>query len=153
MFDLEKEIKKWRNSLRKHEALEDGYVSELESHLRDEIENLIKQNQSEEEAFSKAVKTFGKIQPIGGEYFKTDTRKRTGRPPWQSPYWMPDLLWNYFKIALRRIRRQKGYSFINIAGLSIGLACCMLIFFWVQHELSFDRFHENTNFIFVSRVL
>ncbi|MGD2294289.1 MAG: ABC transporter permease [Candidatus Aminicenantes bacterium] len=148
MFDLEKEIKKWLKSVRKNEALEDGYVTELESHLRDEIENLINQDLSEEEAFSKAVKTLGKIQPIGGEYFKTDTRKRTGRPPWQSQKWMPDLLWNYFKIALRRIRRQKGYSFINITGLTIGLTCCILIFFWVQHELSFDRFHKKTKQIY-----
>ena len=38
---------------------------------------------------------------------------------------------NYIKIALRNIRRQKGYSFINIAGLAIGMASCLLIAIWV----------------------
>jgi putative ABC transport system permease protein len=55
---------------------------------------------------------------------------------------------NYLKIALRNIKRQKGYSFINMAGLAIGMACCILLFLWVQDELSFDRFHENADEIY-----
>lgn len=50
---------------------------------------------------------------------------------------------NYLKIALRNIKRHKGYSFINIAGLAIGMACCVFIMIWVLDELSYDRFHEN----------
>ena len=50
---------------------------------------------------------------------------------------------NYFKIAIRNIQRHKGYAFINIAGLALGIACCCLILLWVQDELSYDRFHEN----------
>ncbi|MQY60287.1 FtsX-like permease family protein [bacterium] len=53
------------------------------------------------------------------------------------------MLKNYLKIALRNIKRHKGYSFINIAGLAIGMACCILILLWVKDELSYDRFHEN----------
>ena len=55
---------------------------------------------------------------------------------------------NSILIALRNIKRHKGQSFINILGLSIGLACCILIFLWVHHELSFDRFHTNSHRIF-----
>ncbi len=51
---------------------------------------------------------------------------------------------NYLKIALRNIRRHKGYSFINIAGLAIGMAACILILLWIQDELSYDRFHKNS---------
>ncbi|UCC41245.1 MAG: ABC transporter permease [Candidatus Aminicenantes bacterium] len=58
---------------------------------------------------------------------------------------------NYLKIALRNIKRHKGYSFINIVGLAIGISCCMLMLMWVQDELSYDRFHENSNEL--SRVL
>ena len=43
---------------------------------------------------------------------------------------------NYLKIALRNIRKHKVYSFINIAGLAIGIAACLLLFLWVQDELS-----------------
>jgi putative ABC transport system permease protein len=55
---------------------------------------------------------------------------------------------NYFKIAFRNIQRNKIYSFINIAGLSLGLACAMLIILYVKDEVSFDRFHKNGNNIY-----
>jgi ABC-type antimicrobial peptide transport system permease subunit len=55
---------------------------------------------------------------------------------------------NYLKIAWRNIQRSKGYAFINIAGLGIGMAASILILIWVQFELSVDRFHENSDRIF-----
>ena len=55
---------------------------------------------------------------------------------------------NYFKIAMRNLSRNKIYSFINIAGLSIGLACAMLILLYVKDEVSYDRFHKNANNIY-----
>lgn len=55
---------------------------------------------------------------------------------------------NYLKIALRHMIRYKGYSFINITGLTIGMACCMLILLFVKDELSFDRFHEKADRVF-----
>jgi putative ABC transport system permease protein len=55
---------------------------------------------------------------------------------------------NYLKVALRNILRHKGYSFINISGLAIGMACCILILLYVQHELSFDRYHKNSDRIY-----
>ena len=148
MFDLEQEIKKWKKTLRKNEGLEDGYITELESHLRDEIDNQIKLGANEEEAFRMAVKSVGQPESIGEEFYKTYTRRSSGRPPWKPPRFMPELIWNYFKVALRKIRRHKGYSFINISGLAIGMACCFFVFLWVQDELSFDRFHSNAKEIY-----
>jgi ABC-type antimicrobial peptide transport system permease subunit len=55
---------------------------------------------------------------------------------------------NYLKIALRNIKRNKGYSFINISGLAVGMACCLLILIWVNHEMSYDRFHEHSDSIY-----
>ena len=55
---------------------------------------------------------------------------------------------NYFKIALRTLLRNKIYASINIAGLSIGLACAMLIILYVKDEISYDRFHGNVNNIY-----
>ena len=55
---------------------------------------------------------------------------------------------NYLKIALRNIKKHTWYSFINIAGLAIGMTCCILILLWVQDELSYDRFHENASDIY-----
>ena len=50
---------------------------------------------------------------------------------------------NYFKIALRNIRRQKFYAFINITGLTIGLATSLLIVLYIVDEFSYDRFHKD----------
>ncbi len=58
------------------------------------------------------------------------------------------MLKNYFKTAWRNLSRNKIYSFINIAGLSIGLACAMLIMLYVKDEVSFDKFHKNVNNIY-----
>jgi putative ABC transport system permease protein len=148
MFDMEKAIIQWKKTLRKNEALEDGTIVELESHLRDEIDSLIRSGISKEDAFDKAVAEIGKTDDIGTEFFKTHTRHLSGRPPWKPPRFMPELIWNYVKVTLRKIRRQKGISFINITGLAVGMACCFLVFLWVQDELSFDRFHSNTKEIY-----
>jgi len=53
------------------------------------------------------------------------------------------MLKNYLRVALRNLRKHKGYSFINIAGLAVGMACALFILLAVQDELSFDRFHVN----------
>lgn len=145
MFDLERAIRQWRRSLRKNEALEDGYIAELESHLRDEIEHQLSLGLTEQEAFEKSIADIGKVDRLGTEFYKSHTRRLTGRPPWRPPRFMPDLIWNYLKISQRRIRREKGYTIVNIAGLAIGITCTILIFLWVHHEKSFDRFHEKVD--------
>ncbi len=58
------------------------------------------------------------------------------------------MLQNYFKIAIRSILKNSIYSFINIAGLSIGIACSILILLWVADEYSYDGFHKNYNSIY-----
>jgi ABC-type antimicrobial peptide transport system permease subunit len=54
-----------------------------------------------------------------------------------------DLLDNYFKIAWRSLRRNKGFSAINISGLAIGLASAIVLLLWIHNELTFDQFHKN----------
>jgi putative ABC transport system permease protein len=58
------------------------------------------------------------------------------------------MITNYFKIAIRNIRRHKVYSIINIAGLFVGMTCTILIVLWVQYELSYDRYHQNAEQIY-----
>jgi len=58
------------------------------------------------------------------------------------------MLKNYIITALRNLWRNKFFSIINIFGLSIGISCCMLIFLYAKDELSFDRFHEKTPYIY-----
>ncbi len=59
------------------------------------------------------------------------------------------MLWrSYLKVAFRNIRRQKVFSGINILGLALGMACCLVVLLFVRQELSFDRFHENSERIY-----
>ena len=58
------------------------------------------------------------------------------------------MLKNYFKIAWRKLMRNKTFSFINIAGLTIGMAACLLILQYVSFELSYDQFHKDVKDIY-----
>ena len=55
---------------------------------------------------------------------------------------------NHIKIMWRNIRNNKVYSFINILGLAVGMACCILILLWVRDELSYNTFHKNYSHIY-----
>ena len=58
------------------------------------------------------------------------------------------MLKNYLKIAFRNLTKNRANSFINIFGLSVGIACSILIMLWVADELSYDRFHKNADEIY-----
>lgn len=58
------------------------------------------------------------------------------------------MLRNYLKIAVRNLRTQRSYSLLNITGLSVGVACGLLIFLFLRHHLSTDRHHANYDRIF-----
>jgi len=58
------------------------------------------------------------------------------------------MLRNYIKVAFRNIKKYKAYSFINLAGLAVGMSACILILLWVQNELSFNRFHEKADHLY-----
>jgi len=62
--------------------------------------------------------------------------------------WRMMMFHNYFKVAFRNLRRQKLYSAINMIGLSIGITCVLFILFYVQHELSYDRYHDKADRIY-----
>jgi len=63
-------------------------------------------------------------------------------------FWSLAMIKNYLKIAFRNMKKHKSYSFINIIGLAIGMACCILIMAYIFHELSYDRFHKNADRIY-----
>src|SRR3954454_19168493 len=58
------------------------------------------------------------------------------------------MLNNYNKIALRNVIKDKQFSFLNLLGLSTGLACVLLIYLWVSDELSVDKFIKNDNRVY-----
>lgn len=58
------------------------------------------------------------------------------------------MLLNYIKIALRNLLKTKGFTFINIFGLTVGITCFILIALFIKHELSYDKFHKNSDNIY-----
>jgi putative ABC transport system permease protein len=58
------------------------------------------------------------------------------------------MIQNYIKTALRQLMRNKGFSLINILGLAVGIACCLIIVVYVRDEISFDNFHQNGDHVY-----
>jgi len=58
------------------------------------------------------------------------------------------MLKNYLTVALRSLLRHKGYSLLNVAGLTLGMACCLVLFQYVAYETSFDTFHQRKDRIY-----
>jgi len=145
MFDFEKAIGRWRKSFHGSEAIEEGALEELEGHLRDKVEDLMGRGKTGEEAFAEAVEKIGKKELLDEDFFQAAARKAGGRAPWKKSRFGAGLMPNYLLTAVRKIRRQKLFSFINIAGLAVGLACCAVIILYVVNELSYDRFHPASD--------
>ncbi len=55
---------------------------------------------------------------------------------------------NSLKISFRHLKRQKGFTVINLGGLAVGLAACLLIGLYIQEELNYDRFHTKSDRIY-----
>jgi putative ABC transport system permease protein len=68
----------------------------------------------------------------------------------ESLTWSLAMFLNYFKVALRNLLNQKSYSFINISGLALGIATCLIIFLYLRAELSYDDFNEHADRIFLN---
>ena len=60
-------------------------------------------------------------------------------------YWSVVMLKNYLTVAVRNISRHKTFSLINVMGLAVGMACCILIAVYILTELGYDRYHENAD--------
>ena len=58
------------------------------------------------------------------------------------------MLRHFFQIAWRNLKKRKLFGFINIAGLSIGMACCLLITLYIQNEFSYDRYNAKADRIY-----
>ena len=144
VFDLEKAIRAWRRPYEISPAFLDEDVDELESSLRDRVDAFRSDGLPEEEAFRAAVGRMGGLGEADLEYRKVywGKLKRESRLGAEL-VWRLTMLRNYVTVALRTFLRQKGYAFINILGLAIGLASFIVIGLYVQDERSYDRFHPS----------
>ena len=148
-FDIDKTIATWREQLRRDRAFLADDLDELEAHLRDHIDRLVAAGLSERDAFKAARQRLGSDVLLASEYRKVRYgRLKRARHVWRNTRWEAGMLANYAKIALRNVRRQKGYALINVIGLGIGIAGFLLIFLYLRYEYSFDTYHEKGDRIY-----
>ena len=149
MFDLDKAIAAWRRSFRYRRVFFEDDLEELERHLRDHVAVLVERGWTEKEAFGEAVRGVGQYGAMEAEYRKVYWGKlRQKRGQMREITWRLTMLRNYLKVAFRSLKRQKGYAFINVVGLAVGTACCILILLYVQDERSYDRFHAQADDVY-----
>jgi ABC-type antimicrobial peptide transport system permease subunit len=147
MFDLEKAIREWKKTLFRSQNMDEADVAELESHVREETKRFVSEGLDEEKAFRKAIEDPASIQALEAEYAIL-RRLRIDHPRWHPARLLPAFAWSHLKVAVRKMRKQKAYSIINTLGLALGLTCSFLIYFWVQDELGYNRFHEKADQLF-----
>ena len=148
-FNLDKAIAAWRRAYEVNPTFSAEDIEELESNLRDRVEALTTTGKTEKEAFNIALKRMGSYGSVEQEYGKVFWGKvKREQRVLDEVIWRLTMLKNYFKVALRSVRKQKGYAFINIFSLTTGLFCFLLIFLFTRHELSYDLFHDNSSNIY-----
>ena len=99
-----------------------------------------------EETFRRRVKTRGHTR--ARLWFWLEVFRSAPRALIKAITWRIMMVFNTMKTTVRLLRKHKIFSFINVTGLALGMACCMLILIWVGEELSFDQFHEKKERIF-----
>ena len=149
MFDLDKSIAAWRRRFEHDSSILPEDLRELEQHVRDHVQDLVDEGQSVEEAFLDAVRIVGDTDEIR-EAYRTVLWKKLKRRERLSHHLASELsmLVNYVRVSVRLLRKQMGYTMINVLGLSLGIAVCLLIGLYVSDELSYDRFHADSDRIF-----
>jgi len=142
-FNLEKSISAWRRSFATRRAFLEEDLQELELHLRDHVKHCVQNGSSEEMAFKEAVYHVGDPFSAEREYDKVYWGKLKRKQKR-----LPDISWrfamfrSYIKIAIRSLWKHKITSGINITGLAIGMACCLVVLYFVRDESSYDTYHE-----------
>jgi putative ABC transport system permease protein len=144
MFDLDSAILQWRKRLSLRDGLTADDLDEIESHVRDEIESLVADGHSEKTGFYHTVRGFGQEEDLLRQFRIANWEDVVA----QRTIYAPALVGNYVKLAFRSARRHKGFFSINLLGLAVGIACLILIMLYVQDELSYDRFHRDSDRIY-----
>ncbi|MEM6644948.1 MAG: ABC transporter permease [Bacteroidota bacterium] len=148
-FDLDHAIAAWRRPFEYHPAFSRDDLDELEGSLRDRVERLIERGHPPEDAFRTALQRMGSYGHAETEYRKVYWQKLRKRGHLLKNIALHgSMLKNYLITGARNLRRKPGYSVINVLGLAVGVACCLLLLLYVRDELSYDRHHEHADSIY-----
>lgn len=117
----------------------EGIQDELVDHVCSATEIRMQEGQRFIDAYHDVLKSFGYTQGLRQTQFETLHAEN---------HKTKNMLKNYLTIAVRNLRKHSFYSFINMLGLSVGVAVCMIILFFVIHEISYDKHHEHADRIY-----
>lgn len=148
IFNLDQSISDWRRKYTSRADFWPSELDELESHLREHVEELLALGVDPQDAFDQAAAKTGSPSELADIY--RDNRYADsvgGQAARLSNRIFPALLHNYVMTATRSIRRTGMYSFISSFGLSVALACCIWILIFVGGELGHDTFHSQSEHI------
>lgn len=142
-FRLEAAVAAWRRSFTTSRTFTEDDADELEAHLRDHVRHRRADGLSAEAAFREAVVELGGAIEAAPEYQKLYWSKAAHERRLMSEIkWRFVLLKTDVVIAVRHARRRGAHVALNILGLALGLAACLLMGLFVRDELSFDRQHR-----------
>ena len=152
MFDLEKALASWRRQFAYTRTVSPADLDEMERHLRDQIADLVAAGKTPKAAFREAVAEMGGLVDAESEFGKVYWQKvRHQRTVLRELGARWAMLRNYVKLAYRTLLRNKAPSAINIVGLSIALACCVVVYIFLAAWHSMDSYHENGDRIFLAQ--
>lgn len=145
-FDLDTAIAAWRQSLSRNPSFREEDLDELETHLRDHVEELLAEGVDPDTAYRRALRRLGNHADLETAFRPRHTgleaRRRSVREDAASSM---RLSLSYLRSAWRSLTRNPVFSAINVGGLALGLAACAVIGLYVADELAFDRFHVDAD--------
>ncbi len=141
-MSLEDKINRWRKGLRKHSGMSDGFVEELESHIRDHVQHLLDQGIPEDESFNMAVQKLGDTAAMNHDEQLVNYNNDRKR------FLPPGLLRNFIKVSRRQFKKNVLLNGINLFGLTIAFTALLFIGLFLNDELSFERHHNDAEKIY-----
>ncbi|GAB5520456.1 MAG: ABC transporter permease [Rhodothermales bacterium] len=145
-FNLDTTLATWRRFLQNERTIAPDDLDELEIHIRDLVDEHVRQGAPAEVAFRRATQQIGSFAGLQTDYQRVHWAKLRDEHRLLNELRIRLAMFkNYLLVGLRAMRKQKVYTAINVGGLAIGLVCCFYIFLYVQHEGSYDTFYENAD--------
>lgn len=138
---LDEKIKKWRKRLHGQSSFSEGFIEELEVHLRDAIEVAMAKGDSEEEAFEKAVNGLGDLEAINRDEQQVLQNSKNA-------LFIPGLLRNFLKVNGRQFRKNSLLNVINLSGLTVAFTAILFIGLFLHDEMSYERHHPDAEKIY-----
>jgi ABC-type antimicrobial peptide transport system permease subunit len=143
-FDLEEALRTWRAFVSSDTSLSPDDVDELVSHVEDEVDRYTAEGMGLEEAYRAAVASVGTLHELSAGYRSVKWAKLKDEKGMTGGIRVLTALWgSNIRTSFRHLLRSPGYAAVNVLGLSLGLAACLLVSLLVLEERSFDRFHAN----------